>query len=365
MERKTTLGQRIRLCRAAAGLSLRELEAKIGRRVTAQAINAYERDIALPRQGVLFALADAFGVPLAHLAEGREMILTGVEFRGKTLPTQKEETRIKARVALFLDRYLQVEQLLGLPSGVWDKPHEAPWPVLRDLAEAEYAARGVRAHWGLGFNPIPNLAELLQQHGIKVLDMDIAAADGLMTRARLAKGGALPVIVVHGGHGGERQRFTLAHELGHLVLDVAADVDGEQAAQRFAAAFLMPAETLHTEIGRRRKAVCRRELLDLKRIFGVSLQALLLRCRELGIFGPVLFQRLLAEYGLRGWGRPPYREPCAMEKEKTRRFERLCLRALSEGELSAEEAAGLLEVPADDLNRLMEEPEAKPAGTGD
>ena len=77
MERKTTLGRRIRLCRAAAGLSLRKLEAKIGRRVTAQAINAYERGIALPRPGALFALADAFGVLLVYLAEDRELILTG------------------------------------------------------------------------------------------------------------------------------------------------------------------------------------------------------------------------------------------------------------------------------------------------
>ena len=71
---------------------------------------------------------------------------------------------------------------------------------------------------------------------------------------------------------GERQR--LAHELGHLVLDVAPKGDDEKAARRLAGAFLMPSETLRAEIGRRRKSVVLGEFFDLKRIFGVSAQAL-------------------------------------------------------------------------------------------
>ena len=352
--KKSTIGQRIKLCRLAAGLSLRGLEVKIGRRVTAQAIHAYERGKTMPRAGALTALADAFGVTPAYLTEGREMVLSGVELRKKAIAGKKEEARIKARVVRLLERYLQVEQLLGLPSTAWDKPREAPWPVLRDLAEVEYAARGLRAHWGLGLNPIPNLVELLQERGIKVFAMDIADADGLTILARLADGSAVRAIVVRSGHWGERQRFTLARELGRMVLDVAAKIDGEEAAHRFAAAFLLPAETLRTEIGRRRKAVGRGEILELKRIFGVSAQALTLRCRELGIFGPVLFQQVFDECVRR---KSPCREPCAMRNEKPRRFERLCLRALSEGVLSAEEAAELLDIPVSGLNRLMDEPD--------
>ncbi len=350
------LGQRLKLSRTAAGLSLRGLEAKIGNRVTAQAISNYERGETMPRPGVLAALAGALGVSEAWLTGARSMVLEGVEFRKKTIPSKREETRVEARVLRLLERYLAVEELLGLPSTAWDKPRQAPWPVLRELAEVEYAARGLRAHWGLGLNPIPNMAELLQERGIKVLAMDLAAVDGLTARALGGDVGAAPVIVVHSGHWGERQRFTLAHELGHMVLDVAAKVDGEEAANRFAAAFLLPAETLRAEIGRRRKSIGWGELLELKRIFGASVQALILRCRDLGIFGPTLSQRLFDECVRRGWRKPPYREPCAMQGEKPRRFERLCFRALSEGALSAAEAAELLEIPVSDLNRLMEEP---------
>ena len=358
------IGQRLKLSRSAAGLSLRGLEAKIGNRVTAQAISKYERDETMPRAGVLAVLADALGVSAAYLAGGRSMVLEGVEFRKKAIPSKREETRTEARVLRLLERYLAVEELLGLSSTAWDKPREAPWPVLRDLAEVEYAARGLRAHWGLGPNPIPNMAELLQERGIKVLAIDLAAVDGLTARARGGDGSATPVIVVNSGHWGERQRFTLAHELGHMVLDVPAKMDGEEAANRFAAAFLLPAETLRAEVGRRRKSIGWGELLELKRIFGASVQALLLRCRDLGIFGPTLFQRLFDECIRRGWRKPPYREPCALAGEKPMRFERLCFRALSEGALSAAEAAELLEIPVRDLNRLMEEPAPEQAITG-
>ena len=60
------IGRRLRVARAAAGLSLRALEARIGRRVTAQAISEYERDEAVPDSGVLLALA-AEGHPAGRI----------------------------------------------------------------------------------------------------------------------------------------------------------------------------------------------------------------------------------------------------------------------------------------------------------
>ena len=60
-------GQRLKISRAAAGLSLRGLEAAIGNRVTAQAIGKYERGESMPGSGVLIALAGALGVSVDYL----------------------------------------------------------------------------------------------------------------------------------------------------------------------------------------------------------------------------------------------------------------------------------------------------------
>ena len=75
-----TVGQRIRVSRRACGLSLRELEARIDNRVTAQAISKYERDESMPSSGVLIALADALDVPVDYLASDSDIRLEAVDF---------------------------------------------------------------------------------------------------------------------------------------------------------------------------------------------------------------------------------------------------------------------------------------------
>ena len=359
-----TVGQRIRVSRRACGLSLRDLEARIDKRVTAQAISKYERDESMPSSSVLIALSDALGVPVDYLASDSDIRLEAVDFRKKRLTSRREEAQVEASVLHLLERYLTVEEILGLPTVAWDMPREAPWPVLRDPAEAEHAARGLRAHWGLGLDPIPNLVDLLEERGIKVLAMSLTNIDGLAARVRRERTSVASVVVVNRDDWGERQRFTLAHELGHMAIETAPKIDDEKAAHRFASAFLMPAETLRAEIGKRRKSMGWGELFDLKRIFGVSVQALTYRCKDLGIFGAPLVRRLFDEFTRRGWRSPPYREPGAMPGERPMRFERLCFRALAEDAISEAKAAELLGHSVHELNRRMDEPPGVEAVAG-
>ena len=350
------LGQRLKLARSAAGLSLRALEERIGSRVTAQAIGKYERDESMPSSGVLIALADALSVPVEYLVGDQEMALEGVEFRKQSLTSKREQMQVEAKVLHLLERYLMVEEFLGLPSLNWDKPHAAPYPVVNNPLEADRAAHSLRLHWGLGLDPIPNLVELLEERGIKVVSCALGNIDGLMARVRRVGKDSVPVLVVNNGHWGERQRLTMAHELGHLVLEVGAKVDDEMAAYRFAGAFLMPDEVLWAAIGKHRTSIGWSELFALKQLFGVSVQALTYRCKDLGIFSPTLFRRLFKEFSRLGWRKPPYKEPYAMAGEVPRRFERLCFRALAEGAISEAKAAELLETSVHELNQRMEEP---------
>jgi transcriptional regulator with XRE-family HTH domain len=107
------IGQRLRLARSAAGLSLRGLEGKIGNRVTAQAIGKYERGEDIPSSGVLLALASALQVSLDYLAGDQEMVLEGVEFR-KQITSKKEQAQVEARALHLIERYLIVEEILGI-----------------------------------------------------------------------------------------------------------------------------------------------------------------------------------------------------------------------------------------------------------
>ena len=324
--------------------------------MTAQAISKYERDESMPSSGVLIAIADALDVSVDYLVGDSELVLESVEFRKKKLRNRRQEAQVEAKVLQLLERYLTVEDLLCLPTVAWDKPREAPWPVLHDSAEAEQAALGLRHHWGLGLDPITNLVEFLEERGIKLLAMDLGNIDGLTARVRHQRGVPSAVIVVNQGDWGERQRFTISHELGHMVMEVPDKQKEEKAAHRFAGAFLMPAETLRAEIGKRRKSMGWSELFELKRIFGVSVQALTYRCKDLAIFNDKLFRFLFDEFERHGWRNPPYEEPHAMKRVKARRFERLCLRALVEGVVSESKAAELLGISVHELNRRVGQP---------
>jgi len=351
------IGKRLKLARAAAGLSLRELAEKIDNRISAQQIGKYERDEDVPGSAVLIALSHALGVSLDYLLGDQEMVLEGVEFRKKQIASKKERAQIQAKALHLIERYLMVEEILGLPSAEWDKPREAPFPVA-EIGEADRAAQYLRERWNLGIDPIPNLVELFEERGIKVLVVDSQEnIDGLAAKVRRSRGKPVPVIVIRRGVHGERQRFNLAHELGHMVMDVkGADKFREKAAHRFAGAFLMPAEALWSGVGRHRSSIGWSELFALKKLFGASVQAITYRCGDLGIFPASLSQKLFRELSRLGFRSAPNYEPNHLPEEEAGRFDRLCYRALAEGAIAEPKTAELLNITVRELNRRMEEP---------
>jgi Zn-dependent peptidase ImmA (M78 family)/transcriptional regulator with XRE-family HTH domain len=349
------IGQRLKIARAASGLSLRDLEAKIGNLVTAQMIGRYERDEAMPGSAILIALADALDVSESYLVDQSDLRLEAVEFRKNRITSRKEEASVEATVLDAVERYLTVEDLVGLPSAAWTPPVGAPFPV-RSLDEAEVAASRLRAIWNLGSDAIPNLSEFLEEHGIKVLVIPLPdSVSGLCCKIRQRNGRTIPVIVVNASDTGERQRLTIAHELGHILLDIRDKVDEEKASFRFGSALLIPAELLWAEVGQHRRAIAVGELLELKKLFGVSAQAIAYRCKELGIIGPGTHRGLFEDFTRLGWRSPPYAEPNPIAHEEPRRFHRLCFRALAEGFVSEAKAAELLRTSVRQLNSDMEQ----------
>ena len=348
------IGNRLKLARSASGLSLRGLSDRIGSLVSAQAIGKYERNESMPRSGVLIALSDALRVSASYLAGDPAISLQSVEFRSERVAGRREEDRIKATVLHMLERYLAIEGILNLPSVHWYNPASAPYPVTHDLLEVDRAASSLRNDWGLGTNPIPDMAELMEDRGVKVLFCELSRVDGLTAQVR---GDGLPdahVIVVNLDHTRDRQRFTIAHEIGHMILDVSPGVDQEKAAYRFAGAFLMPEEVLWAKIGKHRSDIDWKELLALKLVFGMSVQAITYRCKDLGIISQALMGRLFDIFEEDGWRSPPYREPLDILGSPFGRFERLCLRALAEGVISESRASELLERPVSGLDSLWE-----------
>jgi len=146
-------------------------------------------------------------------------------------------------------------------------------------------------------------------------------------------------------------KLILVNGKGHLVQKVENNVDDEEAANRFAGAFLMPVEMLWETIGTHRRILTMGELFELKALFGVSIQMITSRCQALGIINDVTYQQLFEQFKQRGWLTQSYHEPQPCLPEKSDRFKRLCFWALAEEIISEPKAAELLGISIRQLNQ--------------
>ena len=229
-------------------------------------------------------------------------------------------------------------------------PDGAPYSI-QSMEDAEEVATTLRAAWNLGGSPIQNMTELLEEHGIKVFKLDLPErVDGLSCRVHRLDGDDVPVVVCSTGETLERQRLTIAHELGHLVLDIPSTILEEKACHRFAGAFLAPQAELIREVGRRRHNFGFAELIEIKRMFGISAAALVMRMRDLGIINEATLRTIFRGIGSSWRSEEPH--PLDREELPTR-FRRLCLRALAENEISDSKAAELLRLRVSEIDRIM------------
>ena len=342
--------ERLRLARKRSGLSLRALSSAMDGLVSAQAIGKYERAEMMPSSTVAIALADALEVTPSYLLSPSSVSLESVEFRKLSSTRARERAAVEAEVLDHVDRYLQVEEILGIDTTGQDMPDGAPYRI-SDVEGAEEVATTLRAAWNLGGSPIQNMTELLEEHGIKVFKLDLPErVDGLSCRVHRLDGGDVPVVVCSTGKSVERQRFTIAHELGHLVLDIPSTIPEEKACHRFAGTFLVPQAELIREVGRRRHNFGFAELIEIKRMFGISAAALVMRMRDLGIINEATLRTIFRGIGS-SWRSE---EPAPLEREELpKRFRRLCLRALAENEISDSKAAELLRLRVSDIDSTM------------
>src|SRR5262249_280932 len=190
------IGNRLKRAREALGLSLRDLEAAIYEQASAQAIGKYERNEMMPSSPVLLALAKALEVSPEYLLSERDIELTGVDFRKAPRAGVKEERAVEAAVLDQVERYLELEELLPEIEQVWEPPSGSEFLIHR-VEDAEEAAEALRRLWSLGIDPIPIMAELLEDKGIKVIALDLPQnVSGSKAFVQRPQQGYVPVIVV-------------------------------------------------------------------------------------------------------------------------------------------------------------------------
>jgi Zn-dependent peptidase ImmA (M78 family)/transcriptional regulator with XRE-family HTH domain len=358
--RESMIGQRIKQARVAAAMTQDEVVAALdaaGHPLTKAGLSKYERGGSVPKPTTLRALGKVLRVPAEFfLEEARATV--GVEWlppRGARLTIAAEE-RIKTLATAQVETVVTLRRTLE-PKRVW--PGFPRVKVPRGSIEAaetaaEHAARQLRKAWHVGDAPIESVVETIEDAGGIVVETD-GPADGGDDAADTAfdgmagwVDGSTPIIVVGAAVPDDARRVRLACELGRLALDaIKSDAPTmARVVQRFATAFLVPADAARRELGERRRHLDLRELAILKVKYGLSMQAWIYRATDLGIIDPAHGRSLLAELGARGWRKA---EPVAFDaherrvrertvRERPLRLRQLTVRAHAEGLLTEAQA---------------------------
>ena len=331
------LGERLRRFRVARAMSLNDLEAALNGLVKSQTLSKYEHGKLQPTAATLNQIASVLGIKSAQLWGEPPCDVEWIAYRKYARLGKREQERIQAFVAEEMENRVWLQEQIQ-EQDIFEFPIFGA--TVKSLDDAEGAAVALRDALNLGISPIENLIRTLENHGIHIIEVDASETfDGISAVARDIDGSLLAAaIVTRSCVPGDRQRLNIAHELGHLVLKLCEDIDVEKAAFRFGAAFLAPAEQLRRDVGEKRKRIQKNKLFDLKRCYGISIQAMLFRLKDLGVITDSYYRKWCVDINRFGWKK---REPVKILPERPERFHQQILHAVSKGLITETEARQL------------------------
>jgi Zn-dependent peptidase ImmA (M78 family)/transcriptional regulator with XRE-family HTH domain len=320
--------------RLARNLSLEALSSAIGGIVTKQSLSKYELGKSQPSALVLTKIAAALGVKSTYFLSESILTVEFIAYRKSAGMLTSDMKHVEQSVSLALEDRVRIQTLVGEPT---IEPFPLKYAKVTTLSDTELCAQHLREKWALGLDSIANITTTLEDHHLSVFGVDASDKfDGISAIGRDTTGTIIATaIVTRRGIAGERQRLNLAHELGHLVLDVDRNVNEEKAAFRFGAAFLAPAENMYKEVGINREHISFQEIMMLKKRYGISIQALLYRLHDLGIINDSYYQNMCIEINRRGWKK---QEPEERDYEKPEWLQRNLLRLVAEKAIDIDEA---------------------------
>ena len=308
-------------------------------------ISKYEQGKDVPSSDVLLRLAKSLGYRAEYFLRPVSVSVSASGHQSPHALPQQQVLAVIAAVQEWLERYLDIEDILG-EHPVFELP--AGYPRQAESPEAiERAAEELRRTWDLGLGPLDDLDDILEAPGIKVCE--VAGQEGFESLA-LRTDKNEPVIAVRRALPVEERRFSLAHELGHIVLKQTEGKDAEQLADRFAEACLVPASAARRELGQQRTHVSMAELVHLSDRYGLIPKAWAQRACHLDIISESEARRLLLELKNNGWDLQE--TGSGSSREMPRRMDRLVMRALAEDLISESRAAQLLGTPLAQLRHV-------------
>lgn len=289
-------GERLSYARKYRGLSVTELADKVG--VQRQTVSMYENNkLTNPEYDKIKKFSEILNFPTRFFMEKSNVKFekSATYFRSLMTTNKLYRTEQEVKIELisiiyeFLSGYLNF-QPLNLPD-------------IDIEASPEEAATILREHWNLGNRPIDNLIYLAESNGLIVagFNSNSDAVDAFSHKIASDLTDTYLIGYSKNKSSATRIHFDIAHELGHILLhnwkedleclDKTEFDSMEKQAHKFAAAFLLPAETFIPDVLGYEGQLS--HYIELKKKWKVSISAMIIRAKDLGLISPEVYQKMM------------------------------------------------------------------------
>ena len=263
------LGDNIKRYRILKGMSLRRFGELVG--LSQTAIAKYEQNILTPDGEKLLKFAEVLGCKVVDLLKDSSKKKTlNLNFRKKKSLSGKKLELLIQLINDQVNNYLDVLELNSIDIVKINKYK------VTSLADAEIAAYKFRKEHQINeVLPLVNLCDIIENLGISVIVINnknniFKGFDGVSEIINNH-----PFICISSDINYYRQRFTLAHELGHLILNIDENLDEEKVCNEFASSLLLPKNALIKECGNKRIGISDREYKILRDEYKVSIKTII------------------------------------------------------------------------------------------
>ena len=325
-------GKKLKAARLAKRLSLQELSDLMDGLASKQMLQKYETGQSVPTEKTKYLLCFNLDISPEYLTNSPSVSLNQGMFR-RYAGYQTTGDDLKAKFSKKIEAYTIIQDILQLHAPFSNPIEGYPISSMHDI---ESAVEIVRMRWGIGMGIVASAIDTMETRGVMCFDFTAESEiNGFSGFADEDYQNPFTFINNNLNLSDDRKRFTVFHELGHILLYTSklSEIEQEKFANQFAGAMLLPRRTLFAELGERKQNISFDDLSFLKRKYGISMYSALIRCKECNIIHISVFNELKAKLDI-----DKSREPVAyVGFESPSRFQRMLSRAINSQIFTPEE----------------------------
>jgi Zn-dependent peptidase ImmA (M78 family)/transcriptional regulator with XRE-family HTH domain len=317
------------LAREARGKMQGEVAEQTG--ISQSMLSKYENDLNAPSDEHLKKIAGYLECPVSFFYRTDVPLAPGTCLYHRKQASLPRMT-LRALNARVNKSRMHISSLLD---GVTVKP-ALPFPRM-DIADYGHniprIAEAVRLAWKLPAGPIRNLIQVIERAGGVVVTMHFDTPK----LSAIAHSESPPMFFINSEIPPDRFRYTLAHEIGHLVMHHVPTPDQEKEADSFAAEFLMPARDIKPELS----GMSLQKAAELKPLWRASMSSLVRRAKDLNVISGWQYQRMMMDMGRNHWIKC---EPVDIADEEPTLLQQLLQRHITDLRYSVSDLACLMDI---------------------